>query len=295
MKSINAHLPSTKCQLLVIVGPTASGKSALAMRLSEHLAIEIIAADSRTIYKGMDIGTAKPSKADQQKVPHWGTDLVNPNETYSAFEFKNYASQKINEVRGRGNLPVVVGGTGLYIDSLLFDFQLRIPANKKLRAQLETQSIHKLQTLIDEKGYKRPENFKNRRHLIRTIETKGQAPGRMHQPLKGSYIVGINPDDKTLRGNINSRTVQMFDKGLLEEVKLLMEQYGPDVSLPGIGYNTIRDYLNGKIELEAAKQLFETAQWQYTRRQRTWFKRNPYIRWFDSPELAYKAIKTLVN
>lgn len=286
---------ATKYNLLVIVGPTASGKSALAMKLAESIPLEIIAADSRTIYKGMDIGTAKPSKADQQKVPHWGMDLVNPDETYSTFEFKKYAEAKIEEIERRNHLPVVVGGTGLYIDSLLFDFELRTPADASLRSQLEHKSVKELQAIIKDRGYPKPENFQNRRHLIRTIETKGQIGGRRDEPIIGSYIVGLQPDDKTLHLNIHARTEQMFSSGLLGEVKQLMDRYDSNIFLPGIGYNDIGDYLNGKLELTKAKKLFETAQWQYARRQRTWFKRNPYIKWFDRPESAYEAIKTLVN
>ena len=127
--------------LVVIVGPTASGKSALAISLAEKFGGEIICADSRTVYKGMDIGTAKPTVDEQARVPHWGLDLVEPGERFSAAKFKRYAIAKIDEIHSRGNIPFLVGGTGLYIDGILFDYEFGSDFNAELRKKLESLSL----------------------------------------------------------------------------------------------------------------------------------------------------------
>jgi tRNA dimethylallyltransferase len=164
-----------KIELVAIVGPTASGKSGLAMETARRFYGEIIAADSRTIYKGMDIGTAKPSKADQAEIPHWGLDLVEPGQGFSAQKFKVYANQKITDINLRGKLAILVGGTGLYMDSVLYDFQFGPAADAEQRSALERLNVEQLQIIIEQKGLARPENIKNKRHLIRTIERRGQA------------------------------------------------------------------------------------------------------------------------
>ena len=131
--------------LVVIVGPTASGKTSLAIDLAKRYGGEIICADSRTIYKEMDIGTAKPTAAQRAEVTHWGLDLVEPGESFSAYDFKIYANQKIQEIRKRGNIPFMVGGTGLYIDAVLFDYEFGQPADPELRQTLQLMSVSELQ------------------------------------------------------------------------------------------------------------------------------------------------------
>src|SRR5690606_33063041 len=133
-----------KLPLVVIAGPTASGKTALAIELAERFGGEIICADSRTIYKGMDVGTAKPGVDEQAQIPHWGLDLVEPGDRFTAADFKEYALQKINEIRARGHVPFLVGGTGLYVDAVLFDYQFSAPANEHERAKLEQMTIERL-------------------------------------------------------------------------------------------------------------------------------------------------------
>jgi tRNA dimethylallyltransferase len=143
--------------LIVIVGPTASGKSALAMQLAERFGGEIICADSRTVYKGMDIGTAKPSAEDQARVPHHGLDLVEPGERFSAVDFKNYATQTIADIRARGKIPFLVGGTGLYVDAVIFDYHFG-QADPELRAKLEALSLEELHEYCRNNNIKLPEN-----------------------------------------------------------------------------------------------------------------------------------------
>jgi tRNA dimethylallyltransferase len=289
-------LLATKPALLAIVGPTASGKSELALKIAKKFNGEIIAADSRTIYKGMDIGTAKPTKLEQKQVPHWGIDLIEPGETFSAYQFKQYAEEKIKEIQERGNLPILVGGTGLYIDSVLFDFGFVDSKDSNERSRLEALSTAELQVLIKECGYPMPENENNRRHLIRTIERKGKIGAK--RSLKNNIlIIGINPNSEVLKERISRRIEKIFDAGFVGEVKHLLNKYGEQKLLKskGIGYGPAIHHLKGNLSLEEAKEEFRRGDWQYARRQRTWFKRNKFIRWFDSPEQAYKEIVRILN
>jgi tRNA dimethylallyltransferase len=285
-----------KPKLLTIVGPTASGKSELAIKVAGHFNGEIIAADSRTIYKGMNIGTAKPTPKDQKLVPHWGLDLVEPGQNYSAFQFKKYAQQKITDIQKRGKLPILVGGTGLYIDAVLFDFGFADPADPAQRERLEKISTKDLHELIKQKGYNMPENHQNRRHLIRTIESKGQTGTKKH--IDQNYlIIGLMPGDAVLRERINKRANEYFNKDLLDETSMLLSEYGEEAlrKTRGIAYIAALELLEGKIDQKQAIEMIQKQEWQYARRQRTWFRRNNFIHWFETPEQAYKEITNILN
>jgi tRNA dimethylallyltransferase len=287
---------SQKPELLVIVGPTASGKSDLAFKIAKEFDGEIIAADSRTIYKGMDIGTAKPTKEVQEKVPHWGLDLVEPGYAFSAYEFKKYADQKIVDIQKRGKLPILVGGTGLYIDSLIFDFGFVEKADAKQRIELEKLSVMQLQNQVIERGFKLPKNSQNRRHLIRAIEREGKIG--VSRSLKDNIvIVGLMPPIDSIKARIKERAESYFSAGLVNETKELMKKYD-DESLKktnGIAYIASMKLLKNEISNDEAIELIRKQEWQYVRRQRTWFRRNKFIRWFDSPDLAYKEIVRILN
>src|SRR3989344_792688 len=284
-------------KLVVIVGPTASGKSGLALRVAQEFSGEIITADSRTVYKDMDIGTAKPSKADQKLVPHWGLNLVEPGQRFTAAKFKHYAEVAIKDIHNRGKLPVLVGGSGLYIDGVIFAFGFRPDANLTQRQKLEAMSVGALQEIIHEMKLSMPVNFKNRRHLIRTIETKGQAGSRRHRLSEGVILVGIMPADELLKKRIAQRAKQFFANGVLVETKKLLSKYGKEAleATGGIVYKICLDVLGGKITETEAKEQFKKADWQYARRQKNWFKRNKFIHWFGSPEQAYGYIKKQLN
>ncbi|MBI2589193.1 tRNA (adenosine(37)-N6)-dimethylallyltransferase MiaA [Candidatus Saccharibacteria bacterium] len=293
MKSKNPHLPSTKCQLLTIVGPTASGKSALALQIAKEFNGEIVAADSRTIYKGMDIGTAKPSAEDRRKIRHFGLDLIEPGESFNAHKFKIYAECKIADIVRRGKLPILVGGTGLYVDGVVFDFGFLPKAGARLRQQLESMSVERLQAKITQFGYKMPENRQNKRHLIRTIETQGRSGSSSPKPNVGTMIIGLKLPDGELKQRIAKRAHANFD-GLVEETKTLVSQYGePKLKKTGgIPYLTALDYLAGELNHNQAIEQIIAAEWQYARRQKTWFKRNPFIKWFSSADEAFLAVKS---
>jgi tRNA dimethylallyltransferase len=283
-------------KLLAIVGPTASGKSALAIDIAKEFNGEIIAADSRTVYKGMNIGAAKPSSEEQKEITHWGLDLVQPGQKFSAYHFKTYAEDKIKDIQKRGKLPVLVGGTGLYLDSVLFDFGFVEPANTEEREDLEKLSVAELQEVIRRYGYEIPENSKNRRYLISAIQRKGNS-GTSKKIRQNTLIIGLMPPDKELKERIAKRAEAYFKKGLEQEAAQLMGKYGEKAleTCGGIAYQASIELINGRISQVEATELIKKQEWQYARRQRTWFKRNKFITWFDSPRQAYLEVSSILN
>lgn len=280
--------------LVVIVGPTASGKSATAMRIAKEFKGEIICADSRTIYRYMDIGTAKPTTEDQRAVPHWGLDLVEPGESFTAADFKYYAQQKIAEIRARGHVPMVVGGTGLYVDGLIFDYEFGAP-EPKLREKLEALSLDDLIKYCIDNNISLPENQQNRRYVIRAIEQKTINNKRLIEPIDNTIVVGIATERDVLRDRISARAEQLFETGMVEEAKMLGEKYGWDSeAMTGNVYRLVKHYLDGEFDEAGLKERFITADWQLAKRQLTWLKRNPFIHW-ASLEDAYLYIKKQLN
>lgn len=266
--------------LIVIVGPTASGKSGIAIELAEQLGGEIICADSRTIYTGMDIGTAKPSRDDQAKVAHWGLDLVKPGEPFSAADFKEYAVQKIAEIRSRGNIPFLVGGSGLYIDGVIFDFTFGPPADLEKRAEYENMSLAELHKYCIQNNIPLPENDQNKRYVVRAIEQKDVDTKRLDAPINNCIIVGIATDRALLRKRINARSKQLFSDGVIDETKALAAEYGWDnQAMTGNIYRLIHDCVSGAATFEELNRRNEMADWHLSKRQLTWFKRNTFIQW----------------
>lgn len=286
----NQHHETAALPLIVVVGPTASGKSATALRIAEEFNGEIICADSRTVYKGMDIGTAKPSLEDQARVPHWGLDLVQPGELFTAADFKKYAVQKIAEIRERGHVPLLVGGTGLYVDGVIFDYDF-VPANQKLREELEKLSIDELKKYCADNNVELPENDKNRRYIIRAIERKNTSGKRLSAPIDNCVVVGITTDRDGLKQRIVQRSEQMFEQGMVEEAILLGKKYGwNSEAMTGNIYRLVKQYLDGGLDQAALKEKFISSDWQLAKRQLTWLKRNPYIHWLSLDD-AYLFIK----
>lgn len=282
--------------LIVIVGPTASGKTSLAIDLAEQFDGEIICADSRTVYKGMDIGTAKPTKEEQSRVPHWGLDLVEPGTRYTAADFKRYAEQKISEIRSRGRTPFLVGGTGLYIDAVIFDYQFGLPADTDLRAQLEQLSIEQLQQYCSKNNIELPENDKNKRYLIRAIERKGISAKSKSAPISNSIIVGIATERDVLRTRIKHRVEQLFEYGVVEEAIKLGKKYGwNNEAMTGNVYQIAHAYLENELTLDEAVDKNATLDWRLAKRQLTWLKRNAYIRWFSLTEAKSYLGSVLAN
>lgn len=266
--------------LIVIAGPTASGKSSLAIKIAKECGGEIICADARTIYKGMNIGTAKPGVIDQKEIPHWGLDLVYPNEHFSAADFKKYATSKINEIRGRGNVPLVVGGTGLYIDAVIFDYKFGPAADEKQRQQLNSMSLESLWEYCLKHNIKLPQNRLNKRYVVRAIEQKGVNNSRNKEILENTIIVGISTEKTKLQARICSRAEEMLDNGVVQEAEKLAELYGWDTeAMKANIYQVIRTYLQGDIGIDGIAETAINLDTKLAKRQLVWFKRNPFIVW----------------
>jgi tRNA dimethylallyltransferase len=280
--------------IVVIVGPTASGKSNLAIRLAKELDGEIICADSRTVYKHMDIGTAKPSVEDKAEVPHWGLDLVEPGELFTAADFKKYALQKVHEIRNRGHIPFIVGGTGLYVDGVIFDYEFGQP-QPELRKELEILTLEELKMYCANNNIKLPENENNRRYVIRAIERKNISVKRLRRPINNVILVGITTNRDELRQRITHRAEQLFENGMVEEAKKLGKKYGwESEAMTGNIYKLVRKYVDGELTLDELKQANATADWHLAKRQLTYLKRNEFIHWLSLSE-AREYIKTTLK
>lgn len=281
--------------LIAIVGETASGKTALAIELAERFDGEIICADSRTAYRDLDIGTAKPTDEERQRVPHHLLDVVNPDEAFSAADFKRLAQEAIDDISMRGKVPLLVGGTGLYIDAVLFDYSFSMPADAHERERLQALTIEELQSEIEACGIPMPENDRNHRYLVRALETGGTS--REHKPLRqNTLVLGLRIDREVLRQKITRRVDAMVAAGFVQEVQNAAAKYGWDApGLRATGYKAFRAYLEGTSTLEEAKEQFVRNDMQLAKRQRTWFKRNKSIHWVDQQAQAVDLATTLLN
>ena len=281
--------------LIVIVGTTASGKTALALELAEKFGGEVICADSRTVYRGMDIGTAKPTLEEQERVAHHLIDVVDPNERFSAAQFKEQAIAAIADIHSRGKLPILVGGTGLYIDAVIFDFQFVEIKDESLRQTLEQLSVEELQREITRLGYVMPENSKNKRYLVRTIERHGET-GSKRELRPNTVAIGIAASREVIRQRIENRVEAMFAEGFVDEAKSLVRVFGETApAFLATGYKAVIPYLRGEISIEQAKADFVKNDYHLAKRQETWFKRNKSIQWVTNPSTAVDITTTFLN
>ena len=234
--------------LIVILGPTASGKTDYAINLAQRIDGEIICADSRTVYKGMDVGTAKPTKREQEMVPHWGLDLAEPNERFTLYDFQQYAYTKIAEIRGRQHVPMLVGGTGLYIDSVIYHYGLTKEASfdTTRRSRLEQMTVTELTDYAVSHQLELPNDALNKRRLIRVIE-QGAVNKKCTQLDDNTVVIGIKSDRETLRMRSRQRSEQMLADGLIKETKRLIQQYGLVEPLRRNAYGVVHQYLDGDI------------------------------------------------
>lgn len=271
--------------LVVIAGPTASGKSMLATEIAKHFNGEIICADSRTVYKEMDIATAKPTYTERQGVPHFGLDLVSPNESFSVVEFKKYADKKIDDIKKRGHVPILVGGTGLYLDAVVFNYSFGNVGNKKLRLELQHKSIDELHRYCKEHKINLPENDKNKRYIIRAIENHDSMTSKSDMPYYKSIIVGITTEKNILHERILLRIEQQLKNGVVEEAKLLGKKYGWDSEpMKANMYPLMRKFIQGEVSMAELKAKISTADWRLAKRQMTWLRRNKCIQWMSLDE-----------
>lgn len=249
--------------LLVIVGPTASGKSALAMDLAERLNGELICADSRTVYKGMNIGTAKPSEEERRSIPHHLLDVVEPDQTFTVADFKMLANSAIKDISERDKLPIMVGGSGMYVDSVLFDYEFA-PAGTSRDAT-------------------------NPRHIDSEYRHD-------KKPLReNTLIVGLDVPREVLRERISRRVDAMIQAGFLKEVKRLTADYPDSRALLAPGYNAFSEHLAGHLSEAEAKALFIRNDMNLAKRQMTWFRRNKSIHWLSEPNTYLKDAVGLLN
>lgn len=286
-----------KTPLIVIVGPTASGKTSLAINLAEIYGGEIICADSRTVYKDMDIGTAKPSYEDCQRVPHWGIDLIYPYEYFSAAEFKQYSLKKIEDIRSRNKIPFLVGGTGLYIDAIVFDYKFGNKSDVKKRTLLEKLTTEELWEYCSKNNIELPDNYNNKRYVIRCIEQGGINNSRKVEINNNIIVVGISTDRDNLRKRIKDRIEQFFDNNVVEEARILGKIYGWDNrAMSGNIYPILHKYIDNEINIEEAKVEIFYRDWHLAKRQMTWFRRNKNIEWLELnqvPSYIYSRMASL--
>ena len=298
--------PNRAKPLLVITGPTASGKTAAALTLAERVPIEVISADSRQVYRHLDIGTAKPTPEQRRRTPHHVIDVVCPDQSFSAHDFMTAAHRAIRETRARGRTPVVVGGTGLYLTALIQGSPLGgVPPHPALRAELErllaAEGANALVERLRQVDAARLAGLdsKNPRRLIRAIEI---AEGQPESQSAGSYpplhatVLGVALPREELAERIVARVEHMYAQGLIEEIqRLLAMGYAPDLpALSGVGYREAGAYLDGELTLEAARQRTIVRTRQFARRQRTWFRHQLPVNW-HRPEEIVEAAHTWVR
>lgn len=282
--------------LIVILGETASGKSALALELAQKFNGEIICADAMTVYKGFDIGTAKPSYEEQKLAPHHLLDITTAAEGYSAPQFKRAALIAIEDIQRRGRIPILVGGTGLYVDSVLYDYSFLEPSSEKLRASLNDMSLVQLIELATKKNLPIDSvDNRNKRRVIRLIENDGAMPGRA-ELRKNTLVLGIAQTKEGLEQRITTRVRSMIAEGLEQEVAKLSSKYDWDAEpMKAIGYREWQDYFTGTQTLESTVERIISGTKRLAKKQRTWFKRNNSIHWVTNRDEAVATTTTFLN
>ncbi|MFA5128814.1 MAG: tRNA (adenosine(37)-N6)-dimethylallyltransferase MiaA [Patescibacteria group bacterium] len=295
-------------KLIVILGPTASGKTGLSLKLAKKFKGEIVNADSRQIYQGMNVGTGKV--IDKKGVEHYLLDVLKPDEEFTLADYKKKALAAIKDILKRGKVPFLVGGTGLYIQSIVDNLEIpAVPPNKKLRAQFEKEikkpgAIAKWykKLLKLDPGAAEAVDANNPRRIIRALEVclaTGKQFSKLREkgePLFDVLQIGINVPRQKLYENIDRRVEKMIKDGLVNETKKLLKKYNPNLpSMSGIGYKEIGEYLLGKQDLVEAAQKIKYRTHAYARRQMTWFRRDKRIKWIKNYKEIEEKIKKWIK
>ncbi len=307
-------MDDNKIPLLVVVGPTASGKTAIAVELAKLYNGEVISADSMQIYKGLNIATAKPTAEEMQGIPHHLIDFLDPGEPFSVADYVGLASQKIREVRERGHMPIICGGTGLYvsslIDNVIFDDTGSDPA---IRARLENEAkekgVHQLWLKLNEVDPETAEKVheNNIPRVIRALEVYEITGVKLSQhklnsrreasPYK-TCIIGLTAEDRQfIYDRINKRVDIMVDNGMVEECRAVFEKGGLDTAAQAIGYKELIPYFEGKASLDECIEHIKLSTRHYAKRQLTWFRRVADISWLkiDNFDDLKKIIENVQN
>jgi tRNA dimethylallyltransferase len=288
--------------LFILAGPTAVGKTSISIELAKKMHGEIISADSMQIYKHMDIGSAKVRVEEMQGVPHHLINFVEPSEKFSASEYKKYAESTINDIINRNNLPMLVGGTGLYISSLIYNYGFTEATNDEnyrdylvqLAKENGKEYVHGLLKNVDVESYNRlyPNDLKRVIRALEVYKLTGNTISEFNKnediyniPYKLYYFV-LNMDRETLYNRINRRVDKMIEDGLVEEVIKLKEMgYNSDMqAMKGIGYKEILFYLEGKITFDEAVNMIKQGSRNYAKRQLTWFRKDDRVNWINKDD-----------
>jgi tRNA dimethylallyltransferase len=299
--------------LIVLLGPTGSGKTALSLTLAEHFGGEIVNCDSVAMYRDFEIGTAKPTMAERSRVPHHLLDYVEPTSCITAGEYSRQARKVLEEIKTRGNLPIVVGGTGLYLQALLEGLFPGPERSEELRDRLRKRAkdkayLHRLLRRLDPAAATKIHSHDTPK-LIRAIEVCLASRKEMSEmwkegrdPLKGFDVnrLGLNPERAALYERIDQRAQQMFDSGLVEETGNMLKKYGDAAQpLSSLGYKQAVQLLRGEVDRDTAIQAAQQAHRNYAKRQITWFRREPQVTWLagfgDDANIQATAIKLVEN
>lgn len=291
-----------KPKVVVIVGPTASGKTAVSIELAKKINGEIISADSMQIYKYMDIGTAKPTLDEMQGIKHYMLDVVMPDETFNVAKYKKMAEEAIEEILKKGKVPIIVGGTGLYVNTLVDGIEFAdVPGDEEYKNELiekayreGAMSIYKELEKVDSESAKKidPNNI---RRVARALEiykvtgkTKTQLDIESRKEVKYDYrLFGMEWDRETLYNRIDLRVDKMIEAGLINEVRNVIEKFKiSNTAVQGLGYKEVIEYLNGNISYEEMIEKLKLETRHYAKRQLTWFRRDKRIKWIKPDENA---------
>lgn len=301
-----------KEKVIVICGPTASGKTALSIELAKQIGGEVISCDSMQIYRDMNIGTAKPTKEEMQGIKHYLIDFVSPDERYSVADYKKEAKKAIKEILKKKKVPIIVGGTGLYLDSLIYEIEYpNIEFDEAYRKDLEKQVEEKGLVILYEQAKKiDPEALKkisknDKKRILRILEiyhatgknkTEQEKESRKKEVEYDYHVYALNWDREKLYERINQRVDIMLEQGLIEEVKNIYHTYEKfPTAMQGLGYKEVVEYLEGKITKEEMVEKIKQETRRYAKRQLTWFRKNKETKWLDATQDMQNNIQIILE
>ena len=301
-----------KDKVIVICGPTASGKTSLSIELAKKINGEIVSCDSMQIYKEMNIGTAKPTEDEKQGIKHYLLDFVSPEDRYSVADFKKDAKNAIKEILEKGKVPIVVGGTGLYVDSLIYEVEYpNIEFDEKYRKTLEKrvqkeglEVLYEEAKKIDEKAIEKI-SPNDKKRILRILEiyhatgktkTEQEIESRKKEVEYDYLVYALNWDRQVLYDRINLRVDKMIENGLIEEVKEILKKHKKfPTAMQGLGYKEVVEYLNGDISKEEMIEKIKQETRRYAKRQMTWFRKNKQTIWIDGQDDIQNNIKIILE